>query len=356
MCKKNIAVLFGTKSSEHSISIKTASSIVKNIDQEKYCIFPIAICKDGRWFIQDNDINKWELRQVANNRLEVLPTNKEVLLSPYGNWYIKDDFEPLKIDVVFPALHGAIGEDGNIQGLLNTLNTPYVGQDIYGSFISAQKHLLKMLLDKNDIKNSPYIVLSSTEYKNIDFNKIVDVFNSFNQCVFVKPSNSGSSYGVSKVTSLDELESAIDLAFTFDKNVLIEKAITARELEVAVLGNKDNIIATEIGEVIVSKDVFYDFDEKYSANSSSKTTISPSLSEKCIENVKNTAKKAYEIIEGRGLARIDFLLDEQENIYLNEINTLPGFVEGVSLFPSLMKKANINYKDLISLLIESVTS
>jgi D-alanine-D-alanine ligase len=286
--------------------------------------------------------------QGKHPNLEVVGTKNEIVLGTHGNWGVKtgNEYKSLFVDVVFPVLHGTYGEDGRIQGLLESLFIPFVGQKTYGSFISANKHILKILLDARNIKNSPFVILESMQ-------QIVNKSKQIEKLgfpVFVKPSNAGSSFGVTKVKSKDELKQAISYAFKFDNTVLVEKEIKGRELECAVLGDFSDIRCASIGEI--KTDDFYTVDEKYSDSSKAKVITDPQIEKELEKNIIDTAKEVYKVIQGTGLARIDFLVRDDGELFVNEINTMPGFLD-ISLFPSLMNKKGLGYKELITHLIET---
>ena len=342
--KKKLGLIFGGMSTENEVSIMSANSILKNLDKEKYEIFPIYISKNGKWYQYDN------LENIKINE-DMNDLNK-----------IENVMEYLqKLDVLFPVLHGAYGEDGTIQGLFEMIDKPYVGCGVLASTIGMDKVYAKVIFDKANIRQAPYIYLEKNreKYKYIDkeFNrKIMTLDESVDLVekeigfpVFIKPSNSGSSVGVNKAENKEELKEYIKYAGKFDKKILVEKGIQGKEVECAVLGN-ENVIASCVGEIRPA-DKFYSYDAKYQ-NEDSKTTIPANLDENVSSKIKKLAVKAFEAIDGKGLSRVDFFVEDKTNqIYINEINTLPGFTK-ISMYPKLFEAEGIQYNELLDKLID----
>ena len=342
--KKKLGLVFGGMSTENEVSVMSANSILKNLDKEKYEIFPIYISKNGKWYQYDN------LENIEINE-DLHDLNK-----------IENVMEYLqKLDVLFPVLHGLYGEDGTIQGLFEMIDKPYVGCGVLASTIGMDKVYSKVIFDKANIRQAPYIYLEKNrdKYKYIDreFNrKIMTLDESVDLVekeigfpVFVKPSNSGSSVGVNKAENKEELKEYIKYAGKFDKKILVEKRIQGKEVECAVLGN-ENVITSCVGE-IKPADKFYSYDAKYQ-NEDSKTTIPANLDENVSSKIKKLAVKAFEAIDGKGLSRVDFFVEDKTNqIYINEINTLPGFTN-ISMYPKLFEAEGIQYNELLDKLID----
>ena len=277
---------------------------------------------------------------------------------------IENVFTYLKqMDLIFPILHGLYGEDGTIQGLLELLKVPYVGCGVLASSVGMDKVYTKIIFDKANIKQAKYVYIRGYNDKYIyvddSFNeKILDLKEILNVVIekikfpmFVKPSNSGSSVGISKVNSKEELEKAIIEASKFDRKILIEEGIDGREVECAVLGN-ENVISSCVGE-IKSSDEFYSYDAKYKSKES-KTLIPAKISAEKSEEIRKLAVKAFKAIDGKGLSRVDFFIEnESETVYINELNTLPGFTN-ISMYPKLFEQVGINYSDLLDKLINLV--
>ena len=348
MNKIKLGVIFGGQSTEHDVSIVSGSSVIKNLNKEKYEIYPIYISKDGVWYHYTKDIDKVEIFNIGEEpkEIEKIPNEMEVLKEQ---------------DVIFPVLHGLYGEDGTIQGLLELLKIPYVGCKVLASSICMDKVYAKMVFEKANIKQAKYIVLNSS---NKDYIYIDEELNYVNMqtdaiCkmveeklgypVFVKPSNSGSSVGVNKAENKDELIQAIEIASKYDKEILIEEGIDGKEVECAVLGT-DNPEASCVGQIL-SADEFYDYDSKYK-NAESKTLIPADIDKQTEEEIRKTAVKAFKAVRGTSLASVDFFVDRRTNeVYLNEINTMPGFTT-ISMYPKLWEHCNVKYAELLDRLIE----
>lgn len=345
MNKNKLAVIFGGMSTENEVSLSSGSSILRNLNKEKYDILPIYIDKKGIWY---KAIDSYE---IENGEFDISKTDK-----------IDNVLEYLKqVDIIFPVLHGLYGEDGTIQGLFELLNKPYVGCDVLASSVGMDKIYTKIIFDKANIKQtkSIYIKKAKNDYFYIDasFNeakvsndeivKIVE--DRLEYPIYVKPSNSGSSVGVSKVEDRKELIEAVINAGKYDRKILIEQGIIGKEVECAVLGN-DDVIASCVGE-IKAADEFYSYDAKYN-NTESKTLIPAEIPENISKQIQDIAIKAFKAIDGKGLSRVDFFVeDKTQEIYLNEINTLPGFTN-ISMYPKLMEAIGISYSELLDKLIE----
>ena len=341
--KTKLGLIFGGMSTENEVSVMSANSILKNLDKQKYEIFPIYISKSGEWY-QYNNLENIEI----NEDMQYMKKLENIVE------YLQN------LDVIFPVLHGLYGEDGTIQGLFEILKKPYVGCGVLASSVGMDKAYTKVIFDKANICQTPYIYLKKykDQYTYIDkeFNEkevsleeaadIVEKETDFP--VFIKPSNSGSSVGVNKAENKDELKKYIEYAGKFDKKILIEKGILGQEVECAVLGN-DNVIASCVGE-IKSADEFYSYDAKYQ-NENSRTLIPANLDEKVSNEIRKLAIKAFKAIDGKGLSRVDFFVEDKTNqIYINEINTLPGFTK-ISMYPKLFEAVGIQYNDLLDKLI-----
>ncbi len=342
--KIKLGVIFGGMSTENEVSVMSANSIFQNLDKEKYQIFPIYISKEGKWY-QYN-----ETKQI---KVDKNPSNIEEINNIVE--YLQ------KLDVIFPVLHGLYGEDGTVQGVFELLKKPYVGCGVLASSIGMDKAYAKMIFERAQICQAPYIYLKKTKdtyvyvdkalnEETISLQKAVEIVEeTIGFPVFVKPANSGSSVGIHKSKNKEELQEHIQYATQFDKKILIEKGIEGKEIECAVLGN-DEVIASCVGE-IKPADEFYSYDAKYQ-NEESKTMIPADLDEKISEEIRNLAIKAFKAIDGKGLSRVDFFVEEKTNqIYINEINTLPGFTK-ISMYPKLFEAVGIQYDELLNKLIE----
>lgn len=341
-----LGLIFGGMSTENEVSKLSAKSIFENLNKDKYDIKLIYISKEGLWFEYLNDGNMVDIKFDD--------TMKK----------IENIFEYLKkLDVLFPVLHGLYGEDGTMQGFLELLKIPYVGCKVLASSIGMDKVYSKIIFEKANLNQSKYLYIKKTKldnkyiYIDKDFNeKILDideiceiVVNKIKFPIFVKPSNSGSSVGITKVKDVTELKKAIEFASKYDKKILIEEGIIGREVECAVLGNED-VISSCVGEVKAAED-FYSYDAKYN-NIDSKTVIPAIIDENISNEIRKQAIKAFKAIDGSGLSRVDFFIENETNkIYINEINTLPGFTN-VSMYPQLFSESKIDYLELLDRVIE----
>ncbi|GAA0125904.1 D-alanine--D-alanine ligase family protein [Clostridium sp. CTA-19] len=334
--KKKVAVLFGGQSTEHEVSRVSATSVLKNIDQNKYDIYPIGINKEGKWFEYTGNVDNIESGNWENDEFYKIPSGEKIIFNK-------------EVDVVFPVLHGQFGEDGTIQGLCKLMNVPCVGPGVMSSAVCMDKIYTKYILEHAGIKQAPYVVVVNSEYNKNKLELINKIENHLTYPVFVKPANSGSSVGITKAHNSEELEKGIEEALKHDRKVLVEKGINAREVEVAVLGN-DNPSASIPGEIIPAKE-FYDYEAKYH-NAASKLLIPAAFNDKDIELIRDLAVKIFKALDCAGMARVDFLVDKDTNeVYLNEVNTIPGFTS-ISMYPKMWDATGKPYKELISDLIE----
>ncbi len=325
---KKILIIFGGNSTEHYISCKSAKCILENIDQKNFDVTSVGINLDNEWYIY-------------NDKIKFLET---------GDWIdkkvtkVNNIIEFLKgFDVVFPIIHGTNGEDGRLQGMLDLFNIKYIGCKTTSSSIGMDKGFSKYIFEKLNIPQVKYLILSN------DMN-IKNIIKKLKFPMIVKPANGGSSIGISKVNNKKELNKAIEEAKKYDSKVIIEEFIKARELEIAILQDK-NLIISEPGEIL-SGNEWYDYDAKY-YNDNSKTIIPNDISNKVIKQIKDYAKKVFIGLDAKGLARIDFFYRQETNeIFINEINTLPGFTT-ISMFPKLIENEKISYQKLITKLIEN---
>lgn len=348
MSKIKVAVLFGGKSTEHEISIISAKNIVAAMPKDKYEPILIGINKQGQWLFQNESL---ELIDTSNPKTVKLSANAEpMIISQNSNEHtlisIANQKDLGKIDVIFPVLHGTFGEDGAIQGFAKLANLPCVGPGILGSAVGMDKEVMKRLLRDAGIKNAKFITLRRKDQNKYSYSEVRAILGSE---LFIKPVNLGSSVGVSFVKEEAHFQKAIDHAFLFDNKVIIEKRIIGREIECAVLGNSDPI-ASIPGEVI-PKDGFYSFESKYIDENGAALEIPANLTEEQIKNVKDIAITTYECLECSGMARVDMFLTPDDQYYINEINTIPGFT-GISMYPTLWKISGISNEELIDRLIQ----
>lgn len=349
MSKKRIAVIFGGASSEHEVSRLSSSYIINNIDKEKFDVITIGITKDGRWLLTNSSTDK-----IANGEWEKEPSNKRAFISPaptVGGLVVLDDAgnsEIVKLDVVFPVLHGKNGEDGTVQGLLELSKIPYVGCGVAASACCMDKVFTNIMLRDSGIDEADFVWFYTYEYQNSPEKCVEKVESALSYPIFVKPANAGSSVGVNKARNRDELIKAIEIAVKEDSKILFEENIIGKEVECAVFGN-DDIFASIPGEIAPAKE-FYDYEAKYKSDNS-RLYIPAKISDELIEKVRETAKKAYYLFGCAGLTRVDFFVTEDGRVLLNELNTLPGFTS-ISMYPKLMANCGKEGKKLIADLID----
>lgn len=349
MRKLKVGVIFGGVSSEHDVSKVSGTSVISNLNKEKYDILPIYIDKQGNWNIYEKNINNIKILDIDSNIEHDL---KNIL-------NIENTLKQL--DVIFPVLHGLGGEDGSIQGLFELLGVPYVGCGILASSIGMDKAYTKIIFEKAGIKqanykyirkfNDKYIYVDNKFNEEIlDINEVVEkINNNLKYPMFIKPSNSGSSVGINKANNIKDLKKAIEYASKYDKKIIIEEGLIGKEVECAVLGNEE-VVASCIGEIKSAED-FYTFDAKYK-NQESKVLIPAEIPKEMSEEIRKLAIKAFKSIDGKGLSRVDFFANVETNeIYINEINTLPGFTT-ISMYPKLFEQVGIQYSDLLDKLIK----
>lgn len=352
--KKKLAVLvlFGGVSSEHEVSCASAESVLNNMDSEKYDIYTVGITKEGNWLLTGStavNIGDGSWKDKGDNKpvtISMDMRNKGILVREESG-----EYRPVHIDVVFPVLHGKNGEDGTMQGFLQIAGLPYVGPDTTASSASMDKAITKSMVEQAGGVNQAYAtVVRKKVYEENRERELAGICEYFNDTfpLFVKPANAGSSVGISKVKSREELPEALNLAFNEDDKVVIEEAIIGREIEVAVLGNKEPK-ASCIGEIFAANE-FYDYNAKYE-NEESKTAIVDDLDHEKELEVRNTAVKVFEIMGCCGLSRVDFFIKESGKVIFNEINTLPGFTS-ISMYPQLWEASGIPYEQLIDELID----
>ena len=344
MEKLKLGVIFGGMSTENEVSVVSANSILKNLDRNLYEVYPIYIDKNGDWWEYIESDKKIELGETIDNKKAI-----NNVLS-----YLK------QLDIAFPVLHGLYGEDGTIQGLLELLKIPYVGCHVLASSIGMDKVYTKIVFEKAGLKQAKYEYIRKYKDKYIyideQFNEKITNLEEISFIIteklkfpmFIKPSNSGSSVGINKADNIDELKKHIEYASKFDNKILIEEGINGKEVECAVLGNED-VIASCVGE-IQAADEFYSYDAKYN-NKESRTNIPANIPEDISNKIRSQAIKVFKAIDGKGLSRVDFFIEKDTNeIYINEINTLPGFTD-ISMYPKLFEANGIEYRELLNKII-----
>ena len=348
---KNVLILFGGKSSEYEISLKSAAFVLRETPSELYQIYSVGITKSGEWFLFSGDSDS-----VENGEWIAQPQNlKRAVLSPdsktHGLVVLNDDhtFETIHIDIAFGVLHGKFGEDGTLQGLFEIAGIPYVGPNVVSSANCMDKVFSRIIFDSAGLPQTKWMFFTKNEFEFSSFSDIINRVNaSLSYPVFVKPANAGSSVGISKVKNEHELKAAFEFAFIHDHKILVEEGVDAREIEVAVLGNHDPIVSP-CGE-IVSCNEFYDYDAKYVIDS--ELQIPALLPSDICREVERIAKQSYRALNCEGLSRVDFLVRKTDNkVFLNEINTIPGFTK-ISMYPKLFAQKGIPAGKLLQTLFE----
>ena len=341
--KRNIVVLFGGQSPEHEVSLKSATTIIQNIDKDKYNIYPIGITKEGKWLLYQGKVesiveNKW-IKKGIPTIISPDATHKGIVI-------FKDEPLFIEIDMIFPVLHGSNGEDGTVQGLFQIAQIPYVGCGVLSSSVAMDKGVTKIIAEAYNIPQAKYVIVRANKLDNTD--KIISKIESvFPYPYFIKPANAGSSVGISKANNKEELIQGLHLAAKYDTKILVEETILGREVETAALGNED-VEISGVGEIIAGAE-FYDYDAKYN-NAASKTLVNADLPLEIKEQIRSYAKRIFKAVDGKGLARIDFFVTRENKVIFNEINTLPGFTS-ISMYPMLWRDQGIETPDLVEKLI-----
>jgi D-alanine-D-alanine ligase len=336
MMKKRLAIIFGGKSTEHKVSRTSATSVLKNINSEKYDICVLGITEDGVWYEYKGNYDMIESGDWEKDLVNLIPDGQNKIFKK-------------EIDVAFPVMHGLYGEDGTIQGMLKLFGIPCVAPGVMSSAICMDKVYTKYILERFSIRQADYVVVNAHEYREgrEPFISLID--KKLGYPAFVKPSNSGSSVGITKAHDRAELIEGLENALKYDRKILVEKAINAREIEVAVLGN-DYPQAAVPGEIMPSKE-FYDYEAKY-IDPESRLLIPAAISDEKQEEIRNLAISIYKILDCAGMSRVDFLVDKDtEEVYLNEVNTIPGFTS-ISMYPKMWQASGKSYPELIDNLIE----
>ena len=347
--KIRVAIIFGGRSGEHEVSLESAASIIRAIDKNRYEVVPIGITKEGRWLFS-HDSKKLLPREVMTGPTESVamlpdPTRKEMV-------QIGSDSRVRWLrhfDVVFPVLHGPYGEDGTVQGLLDLANVPYVGCGVLASACGMDKEVMKRLFREAGLPIVRFVSLLRSRWESEPLRVLSHIRRELGFPVFVKPANLGSSVGISKAKNRSELMRSIELAARYDRKVLVEEAITGREMEVSVLGNEEPMPSLP-GEIIPG-DEFYSYDDKYIRNDA-KLIVPARLPKRMIMALQKYAVRAFQAIDGSGLARVDFFIERNtRRIIVNEINTMPGFTT-ISMYPKLWEASGLSYSELIDRLIQ----
>ena len=349
MKKQNVCILFGGISPEHEVSLRSAESVLNNIDSEKYNIFPVGITKVGQWIY----FNSTDYSQLPSGKWQENPANIPASVSPVRGQglmlFAADGVKTQPLDVVFPVLHGENGEDGSVQGLMQLAGIPCVGPDVAASAVSMDKTLTKLVMDHAKIPQAAWYLVKNQELETRMDEIVAKLETRFAYPMFVKPAGTGSSVGVSKAADREALQKALTFAGSYDDKILVEEFIHGREVEVAVMGN-ENPVASVCGEIDSGAE-FYDYDAKYITDTSV-AYVPARIDEDVAQQVRELAIKAYSALHCQGLSRVDFFVTFAENrIVFNEINTLPGFTS-ISMYPKLFAASGIPYSQLIDKLLK----
>ncbi|HZJ34863.1 MAG TPA: D-alanine--D-alanine ligase family protein [Candidatus Angelobacter sp.] len=335
MQRTTVMLLFGGESSEHTVSVSSARNVFAALDDAKYDVVLGYIDQEGKWWLLNN----------LSDQIDIVGALQLLPILGTGKFKVFPSDEIITPAVILPILHGANGEDGTVQGLAQLLHIPIVGCKVAASAIAMDKIFTKQLLEHNNIKTVPYRVnLSDEALPNFD-----QLSTQLGSPLFVKPANGGSSVGISKVKNEEELNTALIEAHRHDSKVLIEQAITARELEVGVLGSGTKARVSGVGEICPDRE-FYNFESKYDVNSQTKAIIPADIPAEMSKEIRKIAAHVYAVLGCEGLARIDFFLSDHDDLYLNEINTLPGFTN-ISMYPKLWRQEGLAYSELVDSLI-----
>jgi D-alanine-D-alanine ligase len=352
-----VGVLFGGRSGEHEVSLASARSILEHIDHRRYEVVPIGITKQGEWIVGGDPLH------TLSAGLSSAGSPAALLADPSrrGLWHLQVAAESdaqeraitavrlAELDVVFPVLHGTYGEDGTVQGLLELAGVPYVGSGVMASAVAMDKAIASDIFRARGLPVASYIVVKRRAWQRRPAQVIEDIEAALLYPIFVKPANLGSSVGISKAHDRGELPGALDLAARYDRKLVVQQGIEAREIEVSVLGN-DDPIASVPGEVVPSRE-FYDYQAKY-IDEDSELVIPAQLGEQTTQRVRQMAVAAYKALDCAGMARADFLLDKSTGeLWVNELNTIPGFTQ-ISMYPKLWEATGIAYPELLDRLIE----
>ncbi len=347
--KIRVGLVFGGRSGEHEVSLASARSVMANLDSSRYEIIPIGITKSGTWLVGDQPTRELGSSTPEEHTTAVTLTGDPTLrrLVPL------EGSEPLRangaLDVIFPVLHGTYGEDGTLQGLLEMANVAYVGCGVLGAALGMDKEKMKLVFSAVGLPHIEYVTCRRNEWERSPETVVQVIEQSLGYPCFIKPANLGSSVGINKAHDSAELERALEVAASYDRKIVIERGIECRELECAVLGNDEPVVSV-VGEVIASGE-FYDYNAKY-IDGKSRVLIPADLPQDVAEEVRSQALKAFLALDLSGLARVDFFLERGTNkVYINEVNTLPGFTE-ISMYPKLWEASGLPYKQLLDRLIE----
>lgn len=348
MKKERVVILYGGRSGEHEVSLKSGASVFRNLDRERYEAILVGIAKDGRWYLQPPEVRERALEPTA--ALEVVKDESHsVSLTPAAGLQVAA--APLEADLVFPVLHGSFGEDGTVQGLLEIAGIAYVGAGVLGSSLGMDKQRVKEVWQQRGLPVLPFVGFGRKELEKRGAQELLEpLLRESDYPLFVKPARAGSSVGITRVRSESALESALREALLWDTRVIVEPGIDAREIETAVLGDEEPQVF-EPGEVVVRSE-FYSYEAKYLDPAGAELSIPAELDKPVREKIRGLARDAFVTSDCHGFARIDIFLERGTNrVYLNEINTIPGFTQ-ISMYPKMVEAGGVPYTELLSRLIE----
>jgi D-alanine-D-alanine ligase len=353
--KIRVGLVFGGRSGEHEVSLASSNAVMSHLDQEKYEVVPLGITKEGSWLLGTEPRHLIAAEREAAGLVETAQTTAVTLTGdPSVRGLIpvqggSDLGSQGELDVIFPALHGTYGEDGSLQGLLDMANIPYVGCGVLGAALGMDKEKMKMIFQNVGLPIVEYCAFRRNEWERSPAHIMDEVEQRLGYPTFVKPVNLGSSVGINKAHHRQELEHAINVAAEYDRKIVVERGINCREFECAVLGN-DEPLASVVGE-IVSSNEFYDYRAKY-IDGKSQAVIPADIPQETAEEMRRQAIQAFSALDLNGLARVDFFLEKETgNVYINEVNTMPGFTE-ISMYPKLWEASGLTYTQLLDRLIE----
>ena len=351
--KTRVGIIFGGKSGEHEVSFCSAVSIISAINKEKYEVIPIGITKEGRWISPEESLYALQSGKIEGKTTNILINDSSgKSLMSIKNSHSNQNLSPAKneIDVIFPVLHGPFGEDGTMQGMLELANIPYVGAGVAASAISMDKDIMKTIFKQKELPVLNWVTIKRNDWQKNSEHLMNMITQKIPYPLFVKPTNLGSSVGITKAHKRDELKFAIDLASDYDRKILIEQGLEdAREFECSILGNDEPQVSA-VGEVVPAGE-FYDYQSKY-LDEKTQLIVPAQIPRKISGKIQKVALLAFKAVDAAGMARVDFLYSEKsKSIFLNEINTIPGFTK-VSMYPRLWEASGLSYTNLIDKLIQ----
>ncbi|BDG49038.1 MULTISPECIES: D-alanine--D-alanine ligase [Parageobacillus] len=345
--KTRVGILYGGKSPEHNVSLSTAMAVMNAIDKNKFDVIPIYITTEGQWIKGERltgQVTEIKQLQFQSEARAIIP----VALNQTPAAVNGKKQEEAAVDVIFPLLHGPNGEDGTVQGLLELLNIPYVGNGVLASAVGMDKVVMKNLFAHAGLRQAKYVWFTKREWSKNEEAAYDKVEQALGYPCFVKPANAGSSVGITKCKRRDDLKAAFVEAFKYDRKIIVEEAVVGREIEIGVIGNDDPICSV-VGEIVPKKE-FYDYQAKYE-DDDTELIIPADVTSEQYETIKQMAVTAFKALDLSGLVRADFFLTEDGEVYINEINTMPGFTP-YSMFPLLWKHSGISYPELIERLVQ----